>query len=150
MIVHINPMVRDEVPKTAPDILNRINEISFNSSLLDEMRAINFVTRLIEQDWLKDEYKNRLRHILVHSVHADAALLDLPVSSKFDVRWSFLTDLRDRGRLEADRWLEANRDSLGKRSTVDLESQYLGLPGPRGKDGSQTRDAKVLAESGSD
>ena len=150
MIVHINPMVRDEVPKTAPDILNRINEISFNSSLLDEMRAINFVTRLIEQDWLKDEYKNRLRHILVHSVSADQALLDLPVSSKFDVRWSFLTDLRDRGRLEADRWLEANRDALGKRSTVDLESQYLGLPGPRGKDGSQTRDAKVLAESGSD
>jgi NTE family protein len=150
MIVHINPMVRDEVPKTAPDILNRINEISFNSSLLDEMRAINFVTRLIEQDWLKDEYKNRLRHILVHSVRADAALLDLPVSSKFDVRWSFLTDLRDRGRLEADRWLEANRDALGKRSTVDLESQYLGLPGPRGKDGSQTRYASALVESGND
>jgi NTE family protein len=150
MIVHINPMERDEVPKTAPDILNRINEISFNSSLLDEMRAINFVTRLIEQDWLKDEYKNRLRHILVHSVRADAALLDLPVSSKFDVRWSFLTDLRDRGRLEADRWLEANRDALGKKSTVDLESQYLGLPGPRRKDGSQTRDTPTLAESGSD
>jgi NTE family protein len=63
MIVHINPMERDEVPMTAPDILNRINEISFNSSLLDEMRAINFVTRLIEQDWLKDEYKNRLEAI---------------------------------------------------------------------------------------
>jgi NTE family protein len=106
MIIHINPMERDEVPMTAPDILNRINEISFNSSLLDEMRAINFVTRLIEQDWLKDEYKNRLKHILVHSVRSDSRLLDLEVSSKFDVRWSFLTDLRDRGRLEADRWLE--------------------------------------------
>ncbi|WP_417417126.1 patatin-like phospholipase family protein [Hoeflea sp.] len=150
MIVHINPMERNDVPKTAPDILNRINEISFNSSLIDEMRAINFVTRLIEQDWLKDEYKNRLRHILVHSVRADEALLDLPVSSKYDVRWSFLTELRDRGRLEADRWLEANRDALGERSTADLESQYLGLPGPRQKDGSQTRDASALAESGSD
>ncbi|MEM5473783.1 patatin-like phospholipase family protein [Hoeflea sp. AS60] len=140
MIVHINPMERDDVPKTAPDILNRINEISFNSSLLDEMRAINFVTRLIEQNWLKDEYKDRLRDILVHSVRADDALLDLPVSSKFDVSWSFLTDLRDRGRIEADRWLEANRDHIGKRSTVDLAGQYLGLPGPRQPDGSQVRD----------
>ena len=140
MIIHINPMERHEVPKTAPDILNRINEISFNSSLIDELRAINFVTRLIEQDWLKDEYKDRLRDILVHSVRADQALEDLPVSSKFDVGWAFLTDLRDRGRIEADRWLEANRDQIGKRSTVDLESQYLGLPGPRQPDGSQSRD----------
>jgi NTE family protein len=140
MIVHINPMERVEVPKTAPDIMNRINEISFNSSLVDELRAINFVSRLIEKEWLKDEYKDRLRHILVHSVRADAALEDLPVSSKFDVNWSFLTKLRDRGRVEADRWLEANRDDIGRKSTVDLESQYLGLPGPRQPDGSQTRD----------
>jgi NTE family protein len=115
------------------------------------MRAINFVTRLIEQDWLKDEYKNRLEaYPGAFGALGFAALLDLPVSSKFDVRWSFLTDLRDRGRLEADRWLEANRDALGKESTVDLESQYLGLPGPRRKDGSQTRDTPALAESGSD
>jgi len=150
MIVHINPMVRDEVPKTAPDILNRINEISFNSSLLDELRAINFVSRLIDQEWLKDEYKDRLRHILVHSVRADDALQDLPVSSKFDVNWSFLTKLRNRGRLEADAWLETNRDAIGKTSTVDLESQYLGLPGVRRADGSQTRVSPALSEDRGD
>ncbi|MEQ8481714.1 MAG: patatin-like phospholipase family protein [Hoeflea sp.] len=139
MIVHINPMEREEVPKTAPDILNRINEISFNSSLINEMRAINFVTRLLEQDWLKDEYKDRLRHILVHSIRADDALKHLSVDSKFNVNWSFLTDLRDRGRAAADAWLSANRSSLGKRSTVDLESQYLGLPGPRPLDGTKSK-----------
>ena len=146
MIVHINPMQRDEVPKTAPDILNRINEISFNSSLLDELRAINFVSRLIDQQWLKDQYKDRLRHILVHSVHADDALRDLQVSSKFDVSWSFLTNLRDRGRSEAEAWLKSNRDAIGKTSTVDLESQYLGLPGVRRADGSQTRVSPALME----
>tara|TARA_R110002020_G_scaffold86731_5_gene214110 strand:- start:2553 stop:3692 length:1140 start_codon:yes stop_codon:yes gene_type:complete len=146
MIVHINPMVRDHVPKTAPDILNRINEISFNSSLLDELRAINFVSRLIDQDWLKDEYKDRLRHILVHSVRADDALQDLPVSSKFDVNWSFLTKLRDRGRSVADAWLKDHSDAIGKTSTVDLESQYLGLPGKRRADGSQTRLSPTLPE----
>ena len=98
------------------------------------------MSHLIERKWLKDEYNDRLRQILVHSVHADDALRDLPVSSKFDVNWSFLTKLRDRGRVEADRWLEANRDDIGKKSTVDLESQYLGLPGPRQPDGSQTRN----------
>jgi len=126
MIVHINPMERHDLPMTAPEILNRINEISFNSSLIEEMRAINFVTRLIEEDWLKDEHKEKLKHILVHSVRSDLALENLPVSSKFDVRWSFLTDLRDRGRAEADNWLRANRDAIGKHSTADLESQYLG------------------------
>jgi NTE family protein len=140
MIVHINPMERHEVPKTAPDIMNRINEISFNSSLIDEMRAINFVTRLIEQDWLKDDYKDRLRHILVHSVRSDAALEDLSVASKFNVQWPFLTDLRDRGRAAADVWLAKNREALGKSSTVDLESQYLGLPGPRPLDASRQGD----------
>ncbi|WP_052161131.1 patatin-like phospholipase family protein [Hoeflea sp. BAL378] len=140
MIVHINPMERDDVPMTAPDILNRINEISFNSSLLDELRAINFVSRLIDQQWLKDEYKDRLRHILVHSVRADDAMADLPVSSKFDVSWPFLSRLRDLGREVADRWLETNRDQIGKASTVDLAGQYLGLPGPRQADGSQQRD----------
>lgn len=133
MIVHINPMERDEVPMTAPEILNRINEISFNSSLIEEMRAINFVTRLIDQDWLKDGYKDRLKHVLVHSVRSDSALENLEVSSKFDVRWSFLCDLRDRGRAEADAWLKANGTAIGKRSTVNLESQYLGLPGPAQK-----------------
>ena len=126
MIVHINPMERHDLPMTAPEILNRINEISFNSSLIDEMRAINFVTRLIEEDWLKDDHKDKLKHILVHSIRSDESLENLPASSKFDVRWSFLTDLRDRGRTEADNWLRANRDAIGKHSTADLESQYLG------------------------
>ena len=150
MIIHINPVERAEVPMAAPDILNRINEISFNSSLLNELRAINFVTRLIEQDWLRDEYKDRLRHILVHSIRADEALRDLPVSSKFDVNWAFLTDLRDRGRQEADAWLSSHGRSLGKKSTVDLASQYLGLPGPRQPDGSQIRDLPAMTEESPD
>lgn len=131
MIIHINPMERHDVPKTAPEIMNRINEISFNSSLIDELRAINFVTRLIKRDWLKDDYKDHLRNILVHSVRSDDALEDLSVASKFNVSWPFLTDLRDRGRAAADDWLRDNRQALGQSSTVDLESQYLGLPGPR-------------------
>ena len=54
MIIHINPIKREEVPKTAPQIYNRINEISFNSSLLRELRAISFIQKLVEEGWIKE------------------------------------------------------------------------------------------------
>jgi NTE family protein len=150
MIVHINPMERDEVPKTAPDILNRINEISFNSSLLDEMRAINFVTRLIEQDWLKDEYKNRLRHILVHSVRADAAcwIFRCPRNSTCAGRSSPICAIADASRRTDGSKPTGTRLARSRPSTS--KASIWGYPAPRRKDGSQTRDTPALAESGSD
>jgi NTE family protein len=125
MIVHINPMERDALPMSAPDIMNRINEISFNSSLVRELRAIDFVGRLLDEEWLKDEYRDRLKRILVHSIRSDQALEDLSVASKFDLSWHFLQDLRDRGRGEAKNWLERHFDRLGETSTVNLKSEYL-------------------------
>ena len=68
VIVHINPLFRDEVPRSADDILNRINEISFNSSLMREMRAVSFVTRLVTQK----RVEGGLKHVLVHSITDDA------------------------------------------------------------------------------
>jgi NTE family protein len=125
VVVHINPMVRDDVPMSAPDIMNRINEVSFNASLVREFRAIDFVARLIDEDWLKDEYKDRLKKILVHSIRSDDALEDLDVASKFELGWGFLQDLRDRGRLYAMEWLDRHFDDLGERATVDLKNEYL-------------------------
>lgn len=127
MIVHINPMLRDNVPKTAPEIMNRINEISFNSSLIAELRAIKFASKLVQENWLKDEYHNKIRDVYIHSIRSDKALEDLSVASKFDVSWSFLTDLRDRGRKVADQWLDQNFDAVGNRSTVDLDEEFLNI-----------------------
>lgn len=124
VILHINPMTVDAVPTSAADILDRVNEITFNSSLLKELRAIAFATKLIEEDWLKDEHKSKLRHMLIHSILADC-LADLSVASKFDCSWNFLTTLRDRGREAAAAWLDENYRHLGKRSTVDLRRQFL-------------------------
>lgn len=125
IIVHINPMVRSETPKTAPDIMNRLNEITFNASLLKEMRAIAFVKKLIEQDMLKDEYKSHFKDILVHSVRADEALCEFSVASKFRSDWDFLTDLRDRGRDQMTRWLDQHYDAIGREGTVDLDQEFL-------------------------
>jgi NTE family protein len=125
IVAHINPIVRDELPIDATDIMNRINEISFNSSLLREFRVMAFVNRLIEEGWLKDEYKGRIKQIFVHSIRADQALIDASVASKFNLEWSFLTALRDRGRATAAAWLKQHFANVNRRSTVDLRAEFL-------------------------
>ncbi len=124
LIVHINPLDRDEVPKTAPGIANRINEISFNSSLLRELRAISFVHKLLDAGWVKDEHRDRLRNVRIHSIRSDLALTSLSVASKFATDWPFLTRLRDAGRDIAETWLAENFDHIGARSSVDLRAMF--------------------------
>lgn len=130
LVIHINPIERDELPTTSADILNRLNEITFNASLLKEMRAIAFVTKLIEEDWLKEEHKHKLKHLIMHSIRADGVLCDLSVASKFNTDWHFLLYLRDLGRDMAGRWLEDSFESVGKQSTVDLRAEFLELGTP--------------------
>ncbi len=125
LIVHINPMERPGTPKSAEDILNRVNEITFNASLLAELRAVAFVQRLIRDDLLKDPRKAQLRNMRVHSIRADDAISQYPASSKYETSWSFLTELRDRGRETARAWLDSCSDKVGKESSVDLHAEFL-------------------------
>ncbi len=122
VIVHINPLERAELPRSATEILNRINEISFNSSLMREMRAISFVTKLIDDGKVSDD---GLRRLLVHSISADAVMAKLGVSSKLNADWDFLLHLREAGRAHTEAWLAANYDRLGEELTVDIREQYL-------------------------
>lgn len=122
VIVHVNPMNRPHVPHTAMEILNRINEISFNSSLMREMRAISFVTRLIEDGELDAD---NMKQMLIHEISAEEVMADLSVSSKLNADWEFLTDLRDVGRGRAEAWLATHFDDLGRNSTVDIRAKYL-------------------------
>jgi NTE family protein len=122
VIVQINPMERKELPTTARDILNRINEISFNSSLMREMRAVAFVTKLIDDGQLKN---NSLKRMNMHIVEAEDFMRGFSVSSKLNPDWDFLTSLRDVGRASAAAWLDANFDRIGRESTVDIRARYL-------------------------
>ncbi|MCA1490595.1 patatin-like phospholipase family protein [Ensifer sp. NBAIM29] len=122
LVVHINPLERTELPRTAGEILNRINEISFNSSLLREMRAIAFVTQLIDS---KAGDGLDLKRIFVHGISDDETMRNLSVSSKLNAEWGALVDLRDRGRECTEAWLEENYDAIGNRSSVDISTRYL-------------------------
>ena len=124
VIVHINPIERDQLPTTAPDIFNRINEISFNSSLLRELRAINFVHKLIEQGWLREGRESDLENVRIHSIRSDRALAEFSVASKFSIEWTFLNELKAQGRAVAGAWLEENFDQIGRKSSVDLRAMF--------------------------
>jgi NTE family protein len=122
VIVHINPLNRDEIPKSARDIMNRINEISFNSSLMREMRAIAFVSHLIEDGQLQDD---KHRRMLIHSIQDEAFMNSLGVTSKLNAEWSFMIKLRDVGRACASKWLDEHFEDLGARSSTDIRDVFL-------------------------
>ena len=125
LIVHVNPLVRTELPRRADEIMNRINEISFNSSLVREMRAIAFVQKLIADGWLKEQHSAKLKMLLMHAIRTDEALCEFGVQTKLRADWDFLARLRDLGREHAARWLDANYDAIGVHQTVDLRAEYL-------------------------
>jgi len=125
LMVHINPIIRDELPTEAYQIENRMNEITFNAAFLKELRAIDFVRKLINEDMLKDEYKEKYKDVLLHAVRADEAMRKMSIASKFDTDWTTLTSLRDQGRAEAEKWLKTNFKHIGKKPTVDIQKDYL-------------------------
>ena len=122
VIVHINPIEREKVPTTAPEIYDRMNEVSFNSTLMAEMRAIAFVTRLLEHNRVDPTHYSRMH---IHSIRDDKTFMHLGVASKLDANWTFLTELRDKGRAVAATWLDTNHGSIGERSSVDLSKVFL-------------------------
>jgi NTE family protein len=122
LVIHINPTERRQLPRSAQEIINRINEISFNSSLFREMRAIAFVTKLIDDGKITD---GSLRRMLIHAIEADDVMEKLGPASMLNADPGFLTHLRDTGRERADRWLKAHLPRLGVESTVDVRSKYL-------------------------
>jgi NTE family protein len=122
LVVHINPMERTQIPKNASDILNRINEISFNSSLMREMRAISFVSKMIDQGIIKE---GALKRMHVHGILDDDVMTGLGVASKLNADWDFLQRLHAAGRARASLWLDEHFDDIGVDSTVDIGATYL-------------------------
>jgi NTE family protein len=124
VIVQINPIERKGTPRASREILNRLNEITFNASLLSELRAIDFVGRLIKAGRLEG---TSYRDIHVHVIEDDKLMSPLGESSKMLVERAFLDMLFESGRKSAKAWLEKHFNDLGERSTVDLRA-YFDVP----------------------
>ena len=132
LLVQINPVQRETVPKQASDILDRINEVTFNASLLKEMRTLALMQQLVQQlvqqsvgsaqlEGSPPLFK-RVQDLRVHMIDGGESLAPLGAESKTNTQWAFLSQLHDLGVGAADRWLAANRQDVGQRSSFDLSS----------------------------
>ncbi len=120
VLVHLTPTERPGTPMTGTAIYSRMQEVAFNSSLMREMRAIAFVTDLIDSGRMVDG-----KRMLIHAIDGEDIIATLSNSSKLNGNWGFLTYLHKIGRERADQWLEANFDQLGVETTVDMRARYL-------------------------
>lgn len=121
VIIQINPIERDEVPRSANEIQDRLNEITFNGALLGELRAIDFVNRLIDSGKLsRDDYMRPF----VHRIGGGSLLAPFPASSKLDASWSFISKLHGFGREAAKQWLDETYDSIGREGTLNLRMAH--------------------------
>ena len=117
VLVQINPVERPGVPRTAREINNRVNEVSFNATLLKELKMIALLREVANPGDCEGALWARMR---VHRI-ASAAMADLGYSSKLNAEWDFLTFLRDEGRQAAEGFLQRHGHDLGRRSTLELE-----------------------------
>ena len=123
IIVQVNPLKCKEIPKTAREIMNRINEITFNSSLLQELQSLDFVGRLLDEGSLDS---SKYKKMLIHMISGEEDLAQFNASSKMNADWEFLQKLRDIGWQKADAWLRQNFELLGRDSSLDLRSMFQG------------------------
>ncbi|MFT0891626.1 patatin-like phospholipase family protein [Pseudochelatococcus sp. G4_1912] len=123
ILVQINPIERPGVPKTARDILNRLNEIAFNASLKKELRGIAMFQKLLRDEGHLEhvEWVEEWADMRIHRI-STPMMVELGASSKLNAEWEFLTLLREEGRLQADNFLRDHRQDLGVRPTFDLST----------------------------
>jgi NTE family protein len=117
ILVQINPTERPDTPRSAAEILDRLNEISFNSPLTKELRMIALLRQVADPGTGEGARWAQMR---THRIKSDV-LAQFGASSKLNAEWDFVAMLRTEGRRAASEFLDASGEDLGKRSTADLD-----------------------------
>jgi NTE family protein len=117
LLVQVNPFKINTVPSNVEEIKDRVNEISFNSSLVLEIKHLEFINTLVDKGIDLD---GALKKINLHCLSSDNALADLNLSSKLNTNWDFLMHLKNKGYEACNNWLEKNYNNIGKKSTLTL------------------------------
>ena len=117
VLVQINPLERREIPHSARDIMNRLNEITFNAALLQEFRAIDFVARLIDEGRLDHSHYKKIR---MHRIEGGAALDAFAADTKMEADFDFFKTLFDLGKTAGEQFLAAHFDAIGVAGSLDI------------------------------
>ncbi|QAY95895.1 patatin [Methylovirgula ligni] len=121
VIIQINPLERHSIPRSPREIQNRLDEITFNGALMGELRAIDFVVRLIDAGKLSvDDYVRPL----VHRIDGCGLLGPYDAATKLDANWQLISSFFEYGRKAAKHWLDETHDHIGKQSTLNLRMAY--------------------------
>src|SRR5215813_11335035 len=123
ILVQINPVERPALPRSARDILNRLNEVSFNAVLLKELRMIALLRHVTQPDNCESAKWAGMR---IHRISSEM-MIELGYSSKLNAEWAFLCMLRDEGRRAAEAFLRDHHEDLGRSSTLDLDALLEGV-----------------------
>lgn len=126
MIVHVNPIERKGIPKKSSDISNRMNEVTFNASLMREIRNIVNIQKLSEGKWCDQE--NPYATLRLHTISDEKFMTTLGPNSKFNIRLDFLNSLKEKGRDAASKWLKKNYKYIGVKMSMDLTSWHFETP----------------------
>ena len=120
IIVRIDPIVREDEPRTVGDIQDRETEVSFNATFWLEVTYLGFILKLRERGFLDDKVARRMDRLKFHCIQASQQFEKMPFSTKRNNSLAFLEFLFDLGRTTADEWLNGHREAIGQRSTIDL------------------------------
>jgi NTE family protein len=123
ILIPINPVERPGVPRSARDILDRVNEVSFNAVLVKELRMIALLRQVAQAG---DSEGAKWAKMRIHMV-PNKVMVDLGYSSKLNAEWEFLTMLRDEGRKAAEEFLTMHGADLGRGSSLDLDALLVGV-----------------------
>jgi NTE family protein len=124
VVVQINPVSRTTTPKTSGEIINRLNEITFNSALISELRTMDFVNQLIDDGRLpRGTGKDQYRRLNIHRIDLGGLGTRLAASSKMKTDYEFFEVLHRAGKRAAKKFLDIHFDDIGHRSTIDLAAE---------------------------
>ncbi|MBN9411918.1 MAG: patatin-like phospholipase family protein [Burkholderiales bacterium] len=129
VLVQINPLKREHTPQSPHEIMDRVNELTFNASLLSQMRTIDFINRLLADGRLQEGEK--YRSMLLHRIDGGTEMEEIPASTKLSADGVLIDRLFAMGQESARHWLGRHFADLGQRSTIDIRRDYVGAM-PRG------------------
>ncbi len=132
VLVQINPSRREAVPRLVPEIADRLDEITFNGSLVKELRALALIRRLLREDGADPEQRRaplfrQIAALRLHRIEAAEDLARLGATNRHDAGWTQLSRLHRLGREAAQAWIEHCFSHLGRRSTLPLEPFLEGI-----------------------
>ncbi len=123
VLVQINPLKRGHTPQTPADIVDRVNELTFNQSLLAQMNNIDFINTLIAEGKIME---GTYKHLLLHRIDGGADMDELSAASKLSSDGEMINKLFEMGKQAAKKWLSKHFDDLGQKSSINIRRDYVG------------------------